>query len=142
MEEKSTIKKYRNKELTIIWEPKKCIHSAICFKTLPKVYDPRARPWIKPEAASVQELKAQIDTCPSGALSYSIENESLKPENMTETSVEIMKDGPIIVKGNIQLKNSDGTTENKENITALCRCGASDKKPYCDGHHKKIGFTG
>lgn len=142
MEEKNIVKKYRNNELTILWEPKKCIHSGVCFRTLPKVYDPRARPWIKPEGASVQELKAQIDTCPSGALSYTIENEPITSESMTQTNVEIMKDGPIIIKGSLQLKNSDGTLENKENITALCRCGASDKKPYCDGHHKKIGFKG
>ncbi len=61
---------YPNAELTVIWHPKKCIHSGVCVKTLPKVYSPKERPWIKPENATVEDLKNQIDCCPSGALSY------------------------------------------------------------------------
>lgn len=73
--EKNIIKKYKNKELTILWEPKKCIHAGVCVKTLPGVYDPKAKPWIKPENATIQELKDQIDLCPSGALSYEISDQ-------------------------------------------------------------------
>ncbi|MFC6102863.1 (4Fe-4S)-binding protein [Olivibacter domesticus] len=65
-----TIKKYRKDNLKVIWDPKKCIHAGICVKTLPKVYDPKATPWITPENASVEDLKSQINACPSGALSY------------------------------------------------------------------------
>ena len=61
---------YPNGNITVIWQPKKCIHSAICVKTLPKVYNPKDRTWIKAENASPEELKNQIDLCPSGALSY------------------------------------------------------------------------
>ncbi len=65
-----TIKKYQKDNLTILWEPKKCIHSGVCVRTLPKVYDPKGTPWINTDNASVEALKSQIDTCPSGALSY------------------------------------------------------------------------
>ncbi|WPR77289.1 (4Fe-4S)-binding protein [Algoriphagus sp. NG3] len=65
-----TIKEYQKDDLTIIWQPKKCIHSAVCVKTLPKVYDPKGSPWVKPENASLEVLKSQIDACPSKALSY------------------------------------------------------------------------
>ena len=64
---------YSNGELTIVWQPNLCIHSGICARTLPQVYDPKGRPWIKPENATTQELMAQIDRCPSGALSYRLE---------------------------------------------------------------------
>lgn len=60
---------YSNGEITIIWKPKACIHSAICVRTLPKVYDPKARPWIRTENATTRELIDQIAKCPSGALS-------------------------------------------------------------------------
>ena len=63
-------KEYQREDLTVIWKPKKCIHSGICVKTLPMVYNPKEKPWIKPEKASVEALKSQIDNCPSGALSY------------------------------------------------------------------------
>lgn len=56
-------------ELTILWQPKKCIHAGVCVRMLPKVYNPKERPWAKPENATVEELKEQISQCPSGALS-------------------------------------------------------------------------
>lgn len=64
-----TTKEYSNKEITIIWQPEKCIHSGICVKTLPKVYNPKDKPWVKIENATTQELKDQVAKCPSGALS-------------------------------------------------------------------------
>lgn len=62
-------KEYSNGEITIVWQPKLCIHSGVCVKTLPKVYQPNERPWIKPENATTQELIDQVAKCPSGALS-------------------------------------------------------------------------
>lgn len=65
------MKKYtENKDITILWNPEKCTHAGICVKTLPKVYHPKERPWITPEFASADELKNQIEHCPSGALGY------------------------------------------------------------------------
>ena len=65
-----TIKEYQKDGLTVIWQPKKCIHAGVCVKSLPKVYDPKAKPWIRPQNASAEDLKRQIDNCPSGALNY------------------------------------------------------------------------
>lgn len=70
MENKETIKHYSNGEMTIVWKPEKCIHSGICVKTLPEVYNPKEKPWIKMENASTAELKDQVGRCPSGALSF------------------------------------------------------------------------
>ncbi len=70
--EKEIVKEYTKGDFTVIWKPKKCIHAEICWKTLPEVYDPKGKPWIKPENASVDALKSQISKCPSGALSYHI----------------------------------------------------------------------
>jgi uncharacterized Fe-S cluster protein YjdI len=61
---------YTNGELTIVWEPKKCIHSGVCVRTLPNVYAPKAKPWITIGNANTEDLKAQIIGCPSGALSF------------------------------------------------------------------------
>jgi uncharacterized Fe-S cluster protein YjdI len=62
-------KEYSNGEITIVWQPKLCIHSGVCVKTLPKVYNTKERPWIKPENATTEELISQVAKCPSGALS-------------------------------------------------------------------------
>ena len=65
-------KEYSNGELVIIWQPSKCTHAGVCVRTLPKVYRPRERPWVAIGNATTAELIAQIDRCPSGALSYRI----------------------------------------------------------------------
>ncbi|MFT6747083.1 MAG: putative Fe-S cluster protein YjdI [Glaciecola sp.] len=63
---------YKNEDLTIHWDQSKCSHAGVCVRTLPKVYNPRERPWVKIENASSEALKAQISKCPSGALSYTL----------------------------------------------------------------------
>lgn len=61
---------YTNGDLTIVWQPSLCQHAGICVKMLPIVYNPQDRPWIKIENATTEQLMAQIDKCPSKALSY------------------------------------------------------------------------
>ncbi len=63
------VREYSNGEVTVLWKQELCIHSGICVKTLPKVYNPKERPWIKPKNASSKELIDQVAKCPSGALS-------------------------------------------------------------------------
>ena len=65
-------KNYSNGEITIKWQPEKCVHAGVCVKMLPNVYKPKNKPWITIENASTEELKNQIDKCPSGALSYTV----------------------------------------------------------------------
>ncbi|MGB5665238.1 MAG: (4Fe-4S)-binding protein [Maribacter sp.] len=141
--EREVIKEYQKGELTIVWKPKTCIHSGICVKTLPKVYDPKAKPWIKPENASIDALKSQIDKCPSGALSYYIKNESKSNEMAEkETKITVKPNGPLLVQGSCLITDQNGIEHKKDKITAFCRCGASKNKPFCDGEHNKIGFRG
>ena len=63
-------KEHTNGEIVIVWQPELCTHAGICVKMLPQVYNPRERPWVKPENATTARLIAQIEKCPSGALSY------------------------------------------------------------------------
>lgn len=64
------MREYSNGEITIIWQPEKCTHAGICFKTLPQVYRPKEKPWVRPENATTEELIAQVESCPSGALTW------------------------------------------------------------------------
>jgi uncharacterized Fe-S cluster protein YjdI len=65
---KPIVKRYSNGEITVVWRPALCQHSAICFHGLPQVFDPGRRPWIVPDAAGSDEIVAQVGRCPSGAL--------------------------------------------------------------------------
>ncbi len=65
-------KTYTNDEITIHWKPKKCQHAGVCVKMLPEVYNPNEKPWIKIKNASTKDLKEQISKCPTGALSFTL----------------------------------------------------------------------
>ncbi|NHF60261.1 hypothetical protein FK220_012980 [Flavobacteriaceae bacterium TP-CH-4] len=143
MSEREIVKRYSNGELTVVWKPKKCIHSGICVKTLPQVYDPNEKPWIKAENATVEELKSQIELCPSGALTYELEGtEENGSTSKTDTEVRVRENGPLLINGVLTVTLGDGTVEKKTGNTAFCRCGASNNKPYCDGTHRSMDFRG
>lgn len=79
MDKDNITKKYSNGEVTIVWKPGKCIHSGICVKMLPQVYNPKERPWVKPHNATTEEIIHQVIQCPSGALSILENSISDKP---------------------------------------------------------------
>ncbi len=133
------MKEYSNDEITVRWDPKKCIHSGECVKCQPGVFDPDRSPWIKMDAASTEEITKAIDKCPSGALSYvkTTKAEKAEPKSEPAAKIRAMKDGPLTVQGSCILIDEDGSILAEEGPFALCRCGKSKKKPYCDGSHKK-----
>ncbi len=63
-------KKYTNEDITVVWQPDKCIHSTICFNGLPAVFNPTKRPWVKIENSTTEKTIEQVKQCPSGALLY------------------------------------------------------------------------
>lgn len=134
------VKHYEKEGFTIVWKPAKCIHSEVCVKTLPQVYRPGEKPWIRPESAGTDELRAQIDRCPSGALTYKESESNPKQNTIAMTEIQVIKGGPLIVKNDLKLQGADGNEEIREGRTSFCRCGASSKKPFCDGSHRKVDF--
>ncbi len=67
--------KYSNSEITVVWQPKKCQHSTLCWKGLIEVFNPQERPWIKMDGATSERIIGQVIKCPSGALSYFLNND-------------------------------------------------------------------
>ena|SRR5690606_4629876 len=133
-------KKYDNGDITVVWQPDKCIHSTMCWNGLGEVFNPKKRPWIDMQGAATERIIDQVKKCPSGALSY-VSNEPAPIEKETiNTIIEPAPNGPLMIYGNITINRADGTEEHKHNVTALCRCGASANKPFCDGSHTRIGF--
>ncbi len=70
MDPKDITKEYTNGEVTIVWQSGKCIHSGNCARNNPDVFQPREKPWIKPEASSSEKIIETVNKCPSGALTY------------------------------------------------------------------------
>lgn len=109
-----------------------CSHAGYCTDGLPKVFQMGVEPWINANGDTVENIIQTIRKCPSGALSYSIDG--VKYNKFAEKpEIKITKDGPYYVRGAIDLNDLD-RPESEEHY-ALCRCGKSGNKPFCDGQH-------
>jgi uncharacterized Fe-S cluster protein YjdI len=145
--------RYTKDNLTVIWRPEQCIHSTLCWKNLAEVFNPKERPWIKMDGASVEAIIEQVKKCPSGALSYELSNEQADDSGNETASepdplktgiiaIKVRPNGPILIQNECEITHIDGRKEIIKGNIALCRCGHSGNKPFCDGSHKLAGFVG
>lgn len=130
---------YSNEEIVVYWNPERCIHAGECTKGLPQVFNRESRPWVNIKGADSEEIIKVIDRCPSGALSYKMVGKKDESE-IPCTRIKVMKNGPLLVEGDCALVDSTGNVSAGNGRLALCRCGGSKKKPFCDGTHIKIEF--
>lgn len=128
---------YGNEHIEITFDERKCCHAAHCFKELPEVFDGDLDPPIQPDNASVEEIIRVINKCPSSALTYhSLDDDVANEIPDNNNLANIFKRGPLILKGDFELKGEGSMFR-----LALCRCGASKNKPFCDASHRKIKFN-
>ncbi len=128
---------YENEKIRVFWDSEKCIHAENCLRRLPQVFNTDLRPWVNVNNADPEVIRGIIDTCPSGALRCEWVNGGNEPE----ICIHILKNGPYQVKGRIRLfAANDSLVETQERF-ALCRCGQSRNKPFCDGAHQHLAFS-
>ncbi len=126
------------RDLTLIYEGKKCIHSRFCVTWGPKVFIANVKgPWINPDAMPTDALTEIAHVCVSGAIRYKRKDgqpdEGPPPVNL----VSVREGGPYAIRADIRL---DGAPAGNYRYT-LCRCGASKNKPFCDGSHHEVNFA-
>jgi uncharacterized Fe-S cluster protein YjdI len=135
------MKEYATDEIVVEWEPRLCFHSQNCVRSLPQVFDESRRPWVKVDAASADEVEASVALCPSGALRARRAGATgRKPPQVPQ--VRASENGPLLLSGGVRVLDADGNVLYEGDKAALCRCGGSSNKPFCDGTHRKIGFRG
>jgi CDGSH-type Zn-finger protein/uncharacterized Fe-S cluster protein YjdI len=127
------------RDLTLIYEGKKCIHSRFCVTWGPKVFIANVKgPWINPDAMPTDALTEIAHVCVSGAIRYKRKDgkpdEGPPPVNL----ISVREGGPYAIKADIRL---DGAPAAASYRYTLCRCGASKSKPFCDGSHHEIDFA-
>ena len=115
-----------------------CVHAGFCGNQATNVWDMVAN---TDDSITRAQVMAMIERCPSGALTYSIEDEGGEIEPDLPVEVAITSDGPLWVSGGIQVEQGDGQTMETRNRVTLCRCGESKNKPLCDGAHADVGFS-
>jgi CDGSH-type Zn-finger protein/uncharacterized Fe-S cluster protein YjdI len=132
-------KAYRSKEITVSFDLQRCIHVRECVRGLPEVFDTEKRPWIQPARAEPDAIATVVLRCPSGALQFERED-GVRENPLQENVIAIAENGPLYIRGDVEIEGPEGETLFRETRVALCRCGASQNKPFCDNTHKEIGF--
>lgn len=139
-EEMTKTRGYESDDIRIRYHADRCIHAARCVDGLPRVFDRDRRPWVDPSAASADEVAAVVESCPTGALEYERLDGGGAEAPPSRTTLRLEPDGPIYGHGRIEIRDSEvGDVAGVWRI-ALCRCGASRNKPFCDGSHSGSGF--
>ena len=133
-------KDYANERIVVTWEPSFCIHTARCISGLPAVFDAWRRPWIDVDRASADDIADVVMRCPTGALHFRRLDGGPQEPDSPETIVEPRPNGPLFIRGRVRIEDARGRVIREDTRVALCRCGASENKPFCDGTHRKIGF--
>ena len=131
-------KTYRGTDVEVTFDLDICIHVGECLRGQPEVFKLKRRPWVLPDAADPDTVTEVVRRCPSGALLYR-RLDGGDQERPRGTTVTPIRNGPLLVVGEIEVRRDDGTVETLPRAT-LCRCGLSNHKPFCDNQHIAGGF--
>lgn len=134
-------KTYRGKDIDVTFDLKRCIHSAECGRRLQSVFDVNKRPWAQPDNAPADQVQDAIDHCPSGALNYVRHDGGPQEEQPAKNLIVVTDSGEYRLRGDVQLTTMAGEIVTEEYRLALCRCGQSSNKPFCDNMHREARFS-
>jgi CDGSH-type Zn-finger protein/uncharacterized Fe-S cluster protein YjdI len=131
------IEEIEGKDLTLIYEGRKCIHSRYCVTWGPTVFLANVKgAWIHPDTIDAERLAEIAHVCPSGAIRYRRKDgrpeETAPPVNLAA----VREGGPYAFRGELRINGEPAGYR-----LTLCRCGASKNKPFCDGSHHDVGFA-
>jgi CDGSH-type Zn-finger protein/uncharacterized Fe-S cluster protein YjdI len=123
--------------VTIRFNAGRCIHSRHCVLDRPDVFVPNVQgEWIHPERATVAEVLEIAHNCPSGAIQCELPDGAALEKPPIVNTVRVRENGPLALHAQLLLEGAPAGCR-----LTLCRCGASQHKPYCDGSHAAAGFT-
>ena len=126
--------------VSVTWSRRRCIHAADCVMNLPTVFEPGRRPWVDPSQASPAAVARVVMRCPTGALHFE-RKDGGEPEPVPlVNTVLVSRNGPLMLRGDIEVLDETGEVRLRDTRVALCRCGLSRNKPLCDNAHREAGF--
>jgi len=131
---------YPGDEVSVEWDGRLCIHVGECGRADNELFVGGREPWCEPRVVSVEEVVEVIERCPTGALTY--RREDGKAERAADrNTIVVSNNGPLYLRGELDIENAGDDMPGVRFRAALCRCGASKNKPFCDNSHEKAGFV-
>lgn len=141
MTDEKNIYEYPGDQVDVQWDKRLCIHVGECGRAVGDLFVGGRNPWCQPDmATSAQDVAEVCERCPTGALTYIRKDGGPTEVAASTNTVLVANDGPLYFSGDL---NIDGAAEDMGGVryrAALCRCGASKQKPFCDNSHRDIPF--
>ena len=133
---------YPGEEIQVQWVDRLCIHVAECGRAKGDLFVGGRKPWCQPDTSSTDEVREIVMRCPTGALTcHDPDGTPVEEPVAQENTIHVTNNGPLYVRGELSI---DGTPEDAPGLkrrAALCRCGQSKNKPFCDNSHIDAGFS-
>jgi CDGSH-type Zn-finger protein/uncharacterized Fe-S cluster protein YjdI len=131
---------YPGNKVDIRWDGRLCIHVAECGQAQGDLFVGGRQPWCIPDLVDVKEIVEVIERCPSGALAYQVKDGNTAEQADGENTVTVIYNGPYYVRGDLEIEGAASDMPGVRFRAALCRCGQSKNKPFCDNSHESAGF--
>jgi len=134
------IYEYPGNEADVLWDERLCIHVGECGRAKGDLFVGGRQPWCQPDVASLDEVDQVVRRCPTGALTLRRKDDGATEEPEDSNTVVVSNNGPLYLSGDLQI---EGAAEDMTGVrfrAALCRCGASGNKPFCDNSHETAEF--
>ena len=125
-------REYATDRITVQWNAERCIHSANCVRSLGVVFDPKRRPWIDVDAAEPDAIARAILRCPTGALHFVRTDGAPQEAPDVPATMTPIRDGPLYVRGDVEVRDLAGNPARRDTRMSLCRCGLAHDMPFCD----------
>lgn len=132
---------YPGEKATVSWHGRLCIHVGECGRAKGELFVGGRDPWCQPDVASAEHVKDVILRCPTGALTVEFEDGEFAEEADEANAVHVAYNGPLFVRGKLHIEDAPANAPGLRFRAALCRCGKSANKPFCDNSHEKDGFS-
>jgi len=137
---KGKVFKYDGSRATVSWHGRLCIHVGECGRAKGDLFVAGRKPWCQPDTSSDDEVEDVVLRCPTGALTVDYEDGSRPEQADAENTVHVAYNGPLFIRGDLDIADAPENAPGLNFRAALCRCGKSQNKPYCDNSHEKAEF--
>lgn len=132
--------KYPGKQSDVYWNGKLCIHIGECGRAKGELFINGRQPWCQPDLASNKEVEEVVLRCPTGALTYQHNDGANTEKAAAVNTIHVAYNGPLYFKGDLDIEGAPDDTNGVKFRAALCRCGESKNKPFCDNSHEDASF--
>jgi len=133
-------KEFEGSQADVTWDQRLCIHVGECGRADNDLFVGGRKPWCEPDLVGVEEVVDVVERCPTGALTYVRKDGGSTETASAENEVRVAYNGPLFVRGELQIAGAADDMEGVRFRAALCRCGLSKNKPFCDNSHENGGF--